>query len=170
MHHPVSIAKDFEVLPVGDDGGWTQTWFPPAECPEGRTHGSGGVCFTSPDEIVLIRIRGCESWEFPAGRGEEGESWEDTFRREVIEEACASVVEAKFLGYSRVCCSEGKEAGLVQVRSYWKASVELLDWVPQHEIEERKLVAATSALSLLPRLYEPIMARILVEAGVDVGA
>ena len=169
VKEPVSIAKDFEVLPVGD-GSWTHTWYPPTESPEGRPHGSGGVCFTSPDEIVLIRIPGNESWDFPAGRPEEGESWEDTFRREVMEEACALVVEATLLGYNRACCLEGKVAGLVLVRSFWKASVELLDWSPQHEIEERKLVPATNALSLLPTTCEPIVARILVEAGIDLGA
>ena len=169
MNEPVSVARDFEVVPVGD-GSWTHTWYPPAEPPKGKPHGSGGVCFTSPDEIVLIRIRGCQSLEFPAGRPEEGESWEDTFRREVMEEARATVVEARLLGYNRGCCLEGEQAGLVLVRSYWKASVELLDWSPQHEIEERKLISARNVLSELPRLYEPIMARILVEAGVDIGA
>ena len=77
MNHPISIAKDFEILPVGDDSIWTQTWYPPTASPEGKSHGSGGVCFTSPDEIVLIRIRGCEAWEFPAGRPEGDESWEE---------------------------------------------------------------------------------------------
>ena len=77
MNHPISIAKDFEILPVGDDSIWTQTWSPPTASPEGKSHGSGGVCFTSPDEIVLIRIRGCEAWEFPAGRPEGDESWEE---------------------------------------------------------------------------------------------
>jgi len=76
VNRPVSIARDFEALPVGDDGSWTHAWYPPAEPPEG----------------------------------------------------------------------------------------------PQQEIEERKLVSTRSVLALLPTIYEPIMARILVEAGVDLGA
>ena len=170
MNEPVSVAGDYEVIPVGEDSGWTHTWYPPAEPPKGQRHGSGGVCFTSPDELVLIRIRGCESFEFPQGRPEEGESWEDTFRREVMEEARASVSEAKLLGFQEICCLEGEQAGLVRVRSFWKAKVKLLDWIPQQEIEERKLVPARNAFSALPKIYEPIMARILIEAGVDIGA
>ncbi len=170
MNEPVSVARDYEVIPVGEDSGWTHAWYPPAEPPDGQSHGSGGVCFTSPDEIVLIRIRGCEPFELPQGRPEEGESWEDTFRREVMEEARAAVLEAKLLGYQRICCLKGELAGLIRVRSFWKANVKLLDWIPQQEIEERKLVSTRNVLSLLPAIYEPIMARILVEAGVDLGA
>ena len=72
--------------------------------------------------------------------------------REVMEEACAAVTEARLLGYNRFCCLKGNNAGLVHVRSYWKAEVELMAWKPEHEIEERKLVAAQNALALLPKI------------------
>jgi len=87
-----------------------------------------------------------------------------------MEEARAAVLEAKLLGYQQICCLKGELAGLVRVRSFWKANVKLLNWIPQQEIEERKLVSTRNVLSLLPAIYEPIMARILVEAGVEVGA
>ena len=69
-----------------------------------------------------------------------------------MEEACAAVTEARLLGFNRFCCLKGNNAGLVQVRSYWKAEAELMAWKPEHEIEERKLVAAQDALALLPKI------------------
>jgi ADP-ribose pyrophosphatase YjhB (NUDIX family) len=40
-------------------------------------------------------------WDLPAGRPEPGESWEQTLRREMDEEACATVIAARLLGFTR---------------------------------------------------------------------
>jgi 8-oxo-dGTP pyrophosphatase MutT (NUDIX family) len=42
-----------------------------------------------------------ERWGWPEGRPEGDESWEQTLRREVLEEACATVVDARLLGFTR---------------------------------------------------------------------
>ena len=106
-----------------------------------------------------------KSWDFPGGRPEGGESWEETLRREMREEACVEVKEAKLLGFSRGVCTRGHEKGLVLVRSFWLASVQLEKWVPQHEILARKLVPPDRVLSeLAPNVFSPLHHRALVVA------
>lgn len=49
-------------------------------------------------------------WSFPAGRPEAEESWEETLRREVREAGCATVIQARLLGFSRgVCIARARE-------------------------------------------------------------
>jgi ADP-ribose pyrophosphatase YjhB (NUDIX family) len=58
-----------------------------------------------------------DRWGLPGGRPEPGEDWADTLRREVREEACATVTGCRLLGFSRGVCVRGSEAGLVLVRA-----------------------------------------------------
>ena len=81
-------------------------------------------------EVVLISPDG-QRWGWPGGRPEPGESWEQTLRREILEEACATVTCARLLGFVRGRCVSGREQGLVLVRSIWRAEVRLLpSWGP----------------------------------------
>ena len=64
-------------------------------------------------------------------------------------------------------CADGREKGLVLVRSIWRADVTLLPWRPEHEIPFRRTVPA---LELARYLWtepgtEPIYARAAREAG-----
>ncbi len=114
--------------------------------------------------IVLISQDGA-SWDFPAGRPEGTESWEQTLHREMLEEACAVVNDGRLLGFSRGRCIEGSEQGLVLVRSIWLAKVRLLDWKPEHEIRFRRVVPATEAISHISAAFRPIWLQALTQAG-----
>jgi len=116
---------------------------------------------------VLVSPDG-QGWSFPAGRPEAEESWAETLRREVREEACATVVQARLLGFSRGVCIAGPEKGLVLVRSIWRADVELEPWDPQFEIRQRRLVPPADLaveLALASHPFAPILRRALQEAG-----
>lgn len=85
------------------------------------------------------------------------------------EEACATVVRARLLGYSRGRCVAGPEKGLVLVRSIWRAEVELAAWDPQFEMSHRRVVAPAALpgdLALGTHPFAPIVRRTLHEAGV----
>jgi ADP-ribose pyrophosphatase YjhB (NUDIX family) len=157
-------GEQFAIRANGQE--WIVTWCPPPLPPSGTPHGAQGVCLTNDGKIVLVSEDG-EQWGFPAGRPEPGESWEETLRREMLEEACATVVETRLLGFTRGECVAGPERGLVLVRSMWRADVELGPWDPQFEIRHRHVIAGTDIA--LQRLlatdpFAPIIRRSLNEA------
>jgi 8-oxo-dGTP pyrophosphatase MutT (NUDIX family) len=136
------IASDFEEMPVPAHGGdWRMAWHPPGTVPAGKPHGASAFCVTARGNVVLVSTDGSR-WGWPGGRPERGESWEDTLRRELNEEACAKVTDARLLGFVRSKCLSGPEEGLVLVRSIWRAEVALLPWHPEYEIPFRRLVPA----------------------------
>ena len=162
-----SVARDGEEFAVHSNGGdWLTAWRPPTAAPDGIAHGANAFCVTADDHVVLISEDG-ERWGWPGGRPEGDESWKQTLRREVLEEACAVVVDAWLLGFCRSVCLTGPEKGLVLVRSVWRAEVELMPWEPRFEIAHRRVVPATEILAHLwmGEGFEPIYHRALVEAG-----
>ncbi|HEY0734022.1 MAG TPA: NUDIX domain-containing protein [Herpetosiphonaceae bacterium] len=160
------MARDGEEYLIrANNQEWIISWSPPPTAPPGKAHGSAGVCVTSTDELVLISADGV-GWDLPAGRTEHDETWEQTLRREMREEACATVVTARLLGFARSVCVAGPELGLTLVRSFWRADVLLDAWEPQFEITHRRVMPATEALAHLPPVYLPIIHRALDEAGV----
>src|SRR5258708_28413962 len=118
------------------------------------------------DRDVLISKDG-ERWGWPGGRPEGDESWEQTLRREILEETCSIVRDARLLGFCRSVCLTGPEEGRVLVRSLWRAEVELMPWEPLFEIVHRLAVPVTDLLSHLwmEEGFEPIYRRALAEAG-----
>jgi ADP-ribose pyrophosphatase YjhB (NUDIX family) len=56
--------------------------------------------------VVLISPDG-RRWGWPGGRPEAGEDWLQTLRRELLEEACAEVEQARLLGFTRSACLAG---------------------------------------------------------------
>src|SRR5688572_21162040 len=129
---PLLIHDSQEIRIDSHGQQWMTSWHPPISEPTGKKHGSAGICVTSDHRVVLISTDGM-SWDLPAGRPAADEDWEQTLRREVMEEACAAVTQARLLGFSRGRCVGGTETGLVLVRAIWRAEVELLDWRPEFE-------------------------------------
>jgi ADP-ribose pyrophosphatase YjhB (NUDIX family) len=162
-----SVAEDEVPLRVRSGGQqWLVSWHPPPEPPDGTPHGAEGVCVTADGDVVLITPDG-RIWDLPAGRPEPGESWEQTLRREMDEEACATVVGARLLGFTRGQCLTGPERGRVIVRSVWRAEVELRPWEARFEITGRRVVAPAAvaeALSLGTHPFAAIIRRELHEA------
>src|SRR6185437_1619660 len=93
------MARDREEQPVPNGGDeWRMAWHPPGAVPPGTPHGANAFCVTAGGDVVLISSDGSR-WGWPGGRPERGESWEDTLRREMLEEACAEVRRARLLGW-----------------------------------------------------------------------
>ena len=143
---------------------WMHSWHS-AEfaLPDGRPHGSGGICFTPEGNVVLVTWPGV-AWDFPAGRPEQGEDWRATLDREVLEEACAVVRDATLLGFIRGACTRGEEEGLVLVRGLWSADVTLNPWRPRHETTGRLVVRPHMALEKARHAHNPVDRRWFREA------
>jgi 8-oxo-dGTP pyrophosphatase MutT (NUDIX family) len=162
----MAVIGDREELLVRAQGQvWVLSWHAPPTPPEGGHHGASGICVTDDGLVVLVGTDG-EHWDLPAGRPEAGETWEQTLRREMLEEACATVRLARLLGFTRGCCLAGPERGLVLVRTVWRADVELGPWEPRFEIPYRRLVPPGQLRTLIGGPYAPITRRTLLEAGV----
>lgn len=161
-------ARDGEEIAFrADNEDWIVSWHPPPAPPDGTPHGVAGLCVSGDGEIVLISADG-ERWDLPGGRPEGNETWEETLRREMREEACATVVRARLLGFSRGACLAGPQAGRVIVRSFWRAEVALGPWEPQFEIAHRRVVPAAAVVGQLaiPDGFARIISRALHEAAV----
>jgi ADP-ribose pyrophosphatase YjhB (NUDIX family) len=160
------IGDGDEVRAHSNGQEWILTWHMPDSVPSGRPHGSAGICVTAEGSVAVISADGAH-WDLPAGRPEGSEDWEETLRREIREEACAIVIAARLLGFSRGHCIRGHEKGLVLVRALWRADVELQPWEPRFEIHHRRVVPVTDLLShvTLDEGYLPTYRRALIEAG-----
>jgi ADP-ribose pyrophosphatase YjhB (NUDIX family) len=161
---PAAAGEPFAVRSNG--GTWFIAWHSPVAVPEGTPHGANAFCVTVDDQVVLISDDG-ERWGWPGGRPEGDESWEQSLRREILEEACAVVYRARLLGFCRGVCVSGPEQGRVLVRSLWRADVELNAWEPHFEIRHRRVVPADDLLAHLwmEEGFEPLYHRVLIEAG-----
>jgi ADP-ribose pyrophosphatase YjhB (NUDIX family) len=162
-------VRDGEVIETVSSGqGWLVSWHRGDAVPAGRSHGAAGVCVVNAGlDLVLISPDGVH-WGFPAGRPEGAESLRETLAREMREEACVEVLGAELLGFARSECVAGREKGLVLVRSYWLAEVEIGPWEPQFEIAHRRVVSAAEATRLV-RDPDPAATRISMRALAEVG-
>ncbi len=159
----MALMNDQEIAICSRGDHWLVSWHAAGAAPEGKNHGAAGICVDGTGEVVMISNDG-QSWDFPAGRPDGDENWEQTLCREMLEEACAVVTSARLLGFTRNRRVEGGTIGPPLVRSIWLAHVDMLEWNPQFEIRHRKLVPAKDAIKAALPEYASLWARAFVEA------
>jgi 8-oxo-dGTP pyrophosphatase MutT (NUDIX family) len=141
-----TAARDNETMPTVSGGQhWLTSWHPADAVLMGRNHGAAGICVGNDGRDLVLISPDQTHWGFPAGRPEGAETLEETLAREMREEACVEVLDARLLGFARSECVDGHEQGLVLVRSYWLANVAIGAWRPQFEIVHRRIVPAAQA-------------------------
>jgi 8-oxo-dGTP pyrophosphatase MutT (NUDIX family) len=164
-----AAARDGETMSAVSGGQhWRTSWHPADAAPAGRNHGAAGICVGTDGRDLVLISPDLVHWGFPAGRPEGAETLEETLAREMREEACVEILDAKLLGFARSECVQGHEQGLVLVRSYWFAQVLIGAWKPQFEIVHRKVVPAVEATTFVrdpDAVATRISMRALAEAG-----
>lgn len=110
-------------------------WQPPREL----TTQALGLCFTRVGDLVLVQLDDA-FWTLPGGTVEPGEELKATLTREVWEEACSRVTQARYLASQHVSDPENPDGLTSYYQSRWWARVELEAWDPCHETTARRLV------------------------------
>jgi 8-oxo-dGTP pyrophosphatase MutT (NUDIX family) len=151
---------------VADGRRYRIAWFdPPFQPPLTETTQALGICFTPEQQIVLVTWNNSQ-WSLPGGTVEPGETLEQTLARELLEEACADVLAATYIGCQRVEELEHDAAPPYYQTRFW-ARVQLRRFTPEHEMTGRRLVAAEHFLSTLYWGSEAT-ARLILERGLAI--
>ena len=144
------IDRNAEFLPPGSELRITKS---DAPAPIALTTSVHGLCFLG-DKILMVNDRDNRWWNIPGGHVEEDESLEEALRRELQEEAAASLAIIKLIGYYHIHI-EGPEPpnlpgpypdGYMQV--YFCTLLSLDPFTSDHETTARKLFSTTEAREL----------------------
>ncbi len=128
--------------------------------PQAHVTQASGICYSRDGRIVMVSADGT-CWGIPGGHPETGEPVESALRREIREEACCDVTEARLLGWQHV--SDTRDDS-VHYQLRYCCRVEVSAFRPEHEVSHRQLVAPSEFLSELHYGSSPIAAEIFALA------
>ena len=100
-------------------------WYPP----DSAITQSYGFCFT-PDGLVVLVQAHDGFWKLPGGQLEAGETARDALVREAAEEACARVIDCRYLACQHVWDPQAPHGPSSHYQTRWWARVELDAWEP----------------------------------------
>ncbi len=95
---------------------------------------SSGYIFNDKNELLIVKVNG--RWTVPGGHPEVGEAPLDALKREVMEEACVKVKDAKYLGAVEV----HDNGEIYYQMRYFAYADEVLEFNTLWESEERLFV------------------------------
>lgn len=134
-------------------------WYPP----DSAITQSYGFCFT-PDGLVVLVQAHDGFWNLPGGQLEAGETARDALVREAAEEACARVIDCRYLACQHVWDPQAPHGPSSHYQTRWWARVELDAWEPHHETVRRLAVPPDRVLATLSWRSQAIAARLLEAA------
>ena len=136
---------------------WHRTGDPP---PRSEITQVSAICFSPDDRIVMISGDG-QHWGIPGGHPKDGESCEETLRREVLEESCCEVGRSCLLGWQHV---RDLADNSVHYQMRYCCRVNVRPFRPEHEISHRRLIAPSDFLRVLEYGSSPIAKELIALA------
>ena len=108
-----------------------------------------GICFDDKGKILIINMG--KDWLLPGGRPEKGESFEETLKREVNEEADVEIRDINPLGYQKVWIKK-RDKIIYQLRYFARISKIKKQTIDpaRKEILERKFINPEDFLKYCP--------------------
>lgn len=134
----------------------TFTWL--GDNPAGRAVARVYAIAIADDGRLLLVGVGDGRWWLPGGGVEDGETLEEALRRELAEEAGATVEDAELLGYQRV---DDPPVGTHLIAHFWARVQIPPSFEPKFEITQSLLVAPDDFLEHLFWSEDPTAARLL---------
>jgi 8-oxo-dGTP pyrophosphatase MutT (NUDIX family) len=108
--------------------------------------------------VLLVSGDGRTMWNFPGGGREPGETIEDAARREVAEEACATVTDLRLIGHQHVLhLDDDNNVVDEEFQARFVADVELDPWNPAFEIAARRIVRVDEIRAAIGAWWHPAM-------------
>lgn len=96
-------------------------------------------------QIALVHRPVHQDWSYPKGKLEEGETFEDAARREVLEETGLQCRFLRFLGHTEYTDRKGRP----KVVAYWAMAAEGGTFEPNEEVDELRWLDIRAAGHLL---------------------
>ena len=140
--------------------GWREADDAPPDVEVGRAE---TVAFTGEGQLVAIEQWAEGLWSFPGGRREQGESLVDTLRRELVEEACATLEDHELLGFQQFAHLVDGVVDEVTTDALFWSRVSLLPFASEYETTARRLMNPEEA-RLLPFWAHAVAQRFLDRA------
>jgi 8-oxo-dGTP pyrophosphatase MutT (NUDIX family) len=136
-------------------------WLGAVDAPASRVR-----AFAFPERGKLLLVRGDDGLQIPGGGVEPGESVFEALRRELQEEAAASILGSHRLGAFEI---HGLTHDLEEIHDFYACRVTLGDeWLPTHDISERVTVDVSEFLDTLPWGRSDPRAAFLLQRAVEV--
>ena len=127
---------------------------------------ASGICFTDDNRVVLVTLDG-KSLSLPGGHPEGDETIEDSFRREVAEEACATVTNLVYLGAQEVNDPENQSGLKTYYQTRFWARVQIDEFKQKQDTIARKLVTPPSAINASLRWNHTKILEAIMEAALE---
>lgn len=143
------------------------TWVPAKEAPAGVTVTSThGLCFDD-GSVFMVNLES-RGWDFPGGHMEEGETPEECFAREAMEEACIAG-KASMIGYILVDNREdpafdASKYPEIGCQIYYRMDVETVHPFNQDFESSERLVCFPESVAEIHGNWNEILDSILEEA------
>lgn len=141
-------------------------WLPaPFLPPRELTRQSSGVCLTKEGRITLVNDG--RGWALPGGYPEENETLEQALIREVLEEACADVVDFQYIGCQKTIELTPVPQGPVlsyQARYWVRVENQVFD--PHFEMTERIEIMPDQFVGMI-RWPTKRIARLILDAALQ---
>ena len=133
-----------EIIKFGDRE-YEFLWNEGGEIPQQDVSQVSGYVFNDKGELLIVKSK---NWTIPGGHPEVGETYIETLKREIMEEAMLDIDNIKYLGNVRVTDLETNE---VKHQLRFTASVaSIYDFIKEFETSERIFIEPLKLASYIP--------------------
>mgnify|MGYP000529390071 FL=1 len=140
-----NIMNTTEIVKFGETT-YEFSWLEGGEPSSKQVSQVSGYIFNDKNEMLIVKNK---NWTIPGGHPEEGETYIETLKREVIEESNVEIKNIAYLGQIKVT---NMDNGEIKYQLRYTAEADVINDFKQKEFEvsERKFINPTDLTSYIP--------------------